>query len=163
MDDVRGHRDDRAVLPQQQAIGEQQIVGPDRGGLEEAVAVLVFEDADAAQRLLALAGAVGIVAHLDDPESAVGIELHGDGALDLRLAGHQLDAQAVVELEELLRFLGRERFAGAGAFLGELLGAGGERATDDDEDDGSAHGSLPDCRLRRSRNVAVATPQAAKG
>ncbi len=47
------------------------------------------------------------------------------GVLDLRLARHQLDMKAVVELEELLRFLSRERLAGAAAFLrqfGRLLG-----------------------------------------
>ena len=94
MHDLRRHGDDGAVLPQQQAVGEQQIVGPGRRGLEEAVAVLVFEDADAVRPVFAFGRAVGIIAHLDDPEPAVGVESHGDGAFDLRLGGDQFDAQA---------------------------------------------------------------------
>jgi molybdopterin synthase sulfur carrier subunit len=89
---------------------------------DETVAVLVFEDADAADGLFAFGRAVGIIAHLDDPELAVGGKRHGHRAFELRLGGDQLDAQALGELKELLRLGGRERLAGAARFLCGFLG-----------------------------------------
>src|SRR5262245_33975448 len=71
MDDVRRRCDDDAVFPVQESVGEQQVVREDVAGFKEAIAILVFEDFDASAGRLTLGGAVGIIAHLDDPELAV--------------------------------------------------------------------------------------------
>src|SRR5439155_4954051 len=85
------------------------IIGEDRARFEKPVAVFVFEDADAPLWRLALGGPVGIITHLHDPELAVLIERHGDGAFELRLARDQLDAQSGRKLEMLDGLLRRQR------------------------------------------------------
>src|SRR5262249_19006531 len=52
-----------------------------------------------------------IIAHLDDPESAVLIEGHRDGALDLWLGGDQFDAQARRDTEGGTGLFGCQRTA----------------------------------------------------
>ena len=61
-----------------------------------------------------------VAAHLDDPEAAVGVELHRDGIVDERLAGDELEAEAGGDLEGLERLLRREDRRG-----GDLPGGGG--------------------------------------
>ena len=79
-----------------------------------AVLVGVLEHHDAVDALVfALAVDVGhVAAHLGDPEPAVGVKVEGDGFVDERFGGDDLDAETRRQPESLERFLGRKPRSG---------------------------------------------------
>ena len=91
MSGARG--DDHAVAPGHDAGRERQAVEEGRLLVITAVAVRVFEEPDHAARLALAVDAQRIIAHLDDPELAVGPPVDRDRVLDQRLAGDQLDLE----------------------------------------------------------------------
>ena len=64
-----------------------------------AIASLVFEQADHAAMLSLAIQAQRIVAHLDNPELAVGPPVKGDRVLDERLGGGEFDPEACLDLD----------------------------------------------------------------
>src|SRR5262249_4922335 len=86
--------DENPVLPRQNAVGEQEVVGEYSGMFVPAIAVTVFQNLDPSLGRLAGCGAVGVVTHLDDPEAAVLIEGHRHRTLDLRLGRDQFNPQS---------------------------------------------------------------------
>ena len=84
MGDVRGHGDDGAVLPQEQPMCDEQVGGPRRRVLEEAVAVLVFENADAAPSAVCLLRSIPDNRMLTTQSRPSGAERHRDRTFDLR-------------------------------------------------------------------------------
>ena len=79
--------------------------------VHHAVAVGVFQHADAIERLLRIApGHVGQERrHLDHPQAAVGIEVHEDRRVDERLRRDELDVKARRQRERSHLLLGRQR------------------------------------------------------
>ncbi len=116
----RGHQDPAA--PGHDAVGKRDVVGEDRLVFIAAAAVPVFEDADAALEGLARRRAVGIVAHLDDPELAVFVEGHGHGTFQVRLGGDQFDPQPGSHAELPEGLLGGKRATDLCGFLRRLCG-----------------------------------------
>ena len=114
---MRGGGHDHAALPRHQTVGEQQLVGEDGTVFIEAVAVAVLQDADAALRRLARRRAVGVVAHLDDPEPAVLVERHRHGTLEVGLGGDEFHAQPRGDAEGPQGLLRGERAVDPGPLL----------------------------------------------
>ena len=86
VEDVGRAGDEHAVAPGHDAGRERQAVEEVGRLVVPAVAVGVFEDPDDAPRLPLAVDAERVVAHLDDPELAVGAPVEGDRVLDQRLA-----------------------------------------------------------------------------
>src|SRR5262249_14881826 len=78
-----------------------------RSRLVPPVAVAVFEHLDGPSGLAAAVEALGIVAHLADPEPAVAAEINRDRAVHERLRGHELDLQTGLRAERPERLGGR--------------------------------------------------------
>ena len=85
--------DEHAAIEDLQRARQDQLVEEDGLLVHLAVAVAIFEHADAAERLvLGRCGDVLHIAdHLDDPEPALRIPVDEDWLLDHRFAGHELD------------------------------------------------------------------------
>ena len=94
IEDVRGARDQHAFRQGITPVGKPEAVEERRLLVVAAVAVRVFEEPDDAAGLPLAVDAQRIVAHLDDPELAVGPPVEGDRVLDQRLGGDQLDREA---------------------------------------------------------------------
>ena len=91
--DVGRVGDPDAAVAEVEAGGDVEAVGEDRDLVELAVAVRVFEDLDTI--LTRPGGEARVFDALGDPEAAALVEGHGDGVHDVRLAGDQLDGEAV--------------------------------------------------------------------
>src|SRR5262249_23914083 len=110
--------------------GRVQVVEEDRALVVDAVAVGVFQQADAAAAVRRLAGRLIGLEVLDDVEPAVLVEVEGYRAGQQRLGRRQLNAKAGVEanrLQGLRRAFGRDarQFRGIvllGAITDGLLG-----------------------------------------
>ena len=87
IEDIRGAGDQDAVAPGHHAGREAEAVEEGRLLVVAAVAVGVFQEPDDAAGLALAVDAQRVVAHLDDPELAVGPPLEGDRVLDQRLGG----------------------------------------------------------------------------
>ena len=94
IEDLGGAGDEQPVPPGEQAGREAEAVEEGGGLVVAAVAIGVLERADDAARLALAVAAEGIVAHLDDPEPAVGAPVEGDRVGHQRLAGDELDREA---------------------------------------------------------------------
>ena len=79
-----------ALPPGHHAGREAEAVEEDGRLVVAAVAVGVLQDADLAAGLALAVDPEGIVAHLDDPEPAVGAPVERDRVLHQRLGGDQL-------------------------------------------------------------------------
>ena len=86
--------DEDALSPDGDAERLGDFVEKDGAGFERAVAVAVFEEADASDGRALFAVLAAVVARLGDPNFAVGTEVDRYGALDERLDGHELDTHA---------------------------------------------------------------------
>ena len=71
---------------------------------ERAVAIAIFEHADAAVGRAVFAVLAAVVAHLGDPQFAVGAEIDRHGVLHHRFRGDKLDAQAIADFDRRQRF-----------------------------------------------------------
>ena len=79
INDVGGGTDQHALLPRRDAVGKVDLVEKDGRLVVLAVAVGVFEQTDAAARLIIPLEAGGVVEHFGDPQFAVRTEVDGDG------------------------------------------------------------------------------------
>ena len=95
--DVGRGRDEESAMGPDEAGREGEVVGKDRAGFVEAVAVFVLEHRDAAEvgRAVAL---LGVVDHFADEHAAVFVEGDGDGIADLGFVGDQLDLEPGLHL-----------------------------------------------------------------
>ena len=109
VEDVGRRGDEHAVPPGHEAGGKRQAVEERRRLVVAAVAVRVLEEPDHAAGLALAVDAQGIVAHLDDPELAVGAPVQRDRVLDQGLAGGQLDLEPRRDADRVERGLGRFR------------------------------------------------------
>ena len=88
-------------------VGKPRSVEKRRLLVVSAVAVSVFQKPDDAAGFAFAVDTQRVVAHLDDPELAVGPPLEGDRVFDQGLGGGQLDLETGRDLDRLERFLGR--------------------------------------------------------
>jgi hypothetical protein len=137
VEDVGGAGDDDAIPPGNHAGRESQPVEEDGHPVIAAVAVGVLQDADQASRLPLTVDPEGIIAHLHDPEPAVGAPVERDRVPHQRLRGGQLHRETVPDPDRAERMLGRPEGGETGH-----IGLGGEsrravaRHQRDDKDDG---------------------------
>ena len=82
VEDVRGARDQDTLSPGHHAGREAEPVEERRLLVIPAVAVGIFQESDHAAGLALAVDAQRIIAHLDDPELAVGAPIEGDRVLD---------------------------------------------------------------------------------
>ena len=144
--DVRGLRDDHAVLPEHERGGQLEAVGEEGALVGHAVAIGVLQDGDAVQRLARLlatdregGGILGavpvglevvlvhvatarVLGRLDHPQAALLVPVHGHDLLGHVLVGRERDLELGVHLEGLHRLGSRLRAAGGVLERGELLG-----------------------------------------
>ena len=109
--DVRWLGDEDAAIEDLDGSCEDQAVGENGALVHAPVGIGIFEHDHPANRLvLVRSGQIGHEAgHLDHPESAARIPVHGDRFLDRGLAGDELDQVAGRHEERLQRLLGRQR------------------------------------------------------
>ena len=98
--------DQNAVAPRSDAGGKAEVVEKHGRAVVAAVAVGIFQAADRAAVLAFAVDAARIVAHLDDPQLAVGSPSHGDRIDHQRLGRHQLDLKARPSVRHRQRQLG---------------------------------------------------------
>ena len=120
---IGGNGDEYASLPRHHARGLQEVVDEQRGGFEAPVAVLVFEEADAAAGLLPFVGVEGVVEHLANPQVAVFVEGNVDRVDHFGLGGNDLDAKPFDDLHRLGRLLRWRGVGVVGAFFRLARGA----------------------------------------
>ena len=152
--DVRGLSHDHAVLPEHQRCGQFEAVGKEGALVGHAIAIGVFQDGDAIERLAGFLAAhregsrvlgavpVGlevILVHvatarvlgcLDHPQAALLVPVHGHDLLGHVLVGREGDLELRMRLEGLeclgggLRATGRVLERGQFLGLAELIGVG---------------------------------------
>jgi hypothetical protein len=83
-----GHED--PAIPAEEAGGPGEIVGIDGAAVEAAVAVGVFEQADATEVGLGVAE-FGVIDHFDDEQASVFVEADFDGIADEGFGGDEFD------------------------------------------------------------------------
>jgi len=88
IEEIRRGEDEDAAIPAGDTGWPREVFGEDDGAIVAAIAIGVLEELHATKLLLAL---FGVVAHLDDVETAVFIEGHGDRTFDERLGCHELE------------------------------------------------------------------------
>ena len=133
-EDVGRVGDPDAAVADGDARGDVQPLGEDGELVGLAVAVGVFEDLDAVPARPG--GLRGILEALGDPDPAPLVERHRDRVDDVRLAGDELDGEALGHRHLLDRLLRRERRPGRlvlGVGDDIVLGARRAKASDDGE------------------------------
>ena len=97
--DVGRTCDQHAVAPWHHTQGMIEIVDKDLGSIILPVAVLVLQVLDASPRDRAAVATLRIVAHLHNPQAAVGIPVNRDGIHDERFRTNQLHAESWADLK----------------------------------------------------------------
>ena len=155
--DVRRDREEDTPVPKAKARGPAELIREDEAPIEAAVAVVVLEYLDASLGGYAVSLVVGVVDHLDDPESPVLVEGHVHGTADVGLRGDELDAEALREAERRDGVgSGRGGEAGEGPFERlRFLRPACERGEREDEAHGDAHSDSFDQSLGSNRSIPV--------
>ena len=104
--DVRRAGDDQPALPRHESADRQDVFGEDGTAPRLAIAIEVFEHADARAGRLSGRGVVGIVEHFGHVDLAVLVEGHFDGAHHIGLGGEEFGVEVFAEVHRLQGFPG---------------------------------------------------------
>jgi hypothetical protein len=108
--DVRGRTNEQpAVIPDERG-GPGKVFGEDRRSIHTAIAVCIFQHANAAEPFVA---ALGVIAHFHDEKARIFIETHGDRIGDERFSSDTIHANAGAKGESGKCVCGRS-WGGAG-------------------------------------------------
>ena len=117
--DFRCCSDDHAIPPDQQAGGEIQPLGKERGFLVGAIAIHILQNTHPTTRLALAIQTQRIVRHFHDPHATGQIPINRNRIHGLGFMGHTLHAESIGHVDLLDRLLRAERRGGDGIYIDE--------------------------------------------
>ena len=105
-------------------------------GIEDAVAISILENLDAAELLVLVRASIDIVIVFHDPNAPPGVKGKGDGFADVRFGGIDRNVESLRDRHIGYRFLGSEKGSVAGAvLLATVLGKRGAKRKSGDAEE----------------------------
>lgn len=148
IDNVGSSGDEGAFFPAHDTSGEVEAFEEEKGLVEDAIVVSVAEETNPSTGFSVDAG--WVISHFSDPEATVRCPVDGDGILDERFGGHELDFVSIGNVNGFEGIGRGERSGVPGAGEGEeaggvFLGEGGCKPGDfiDPSFDGKSASETP--------------------
>lgn len=124
-----------AAMADGDAGGEGEFVVEEFFGIEDAIAIGVLKNLDAAELFVFVGASVDVVVVLDDPDAAAGVVGEGDGFADVGFGSVDGDLEVFGDGHFGDGFLGTEEGGVAGAVLfASVLGVGGDDEEEEEKD-----------------------------